>query len=177
MNNNSHYYELSRRRANALLLSLVFAMILLQLAVSYSGMLKQSHPQSLQIDERVKMDFLAQGLIEKALLKFQLFPADFYAANDATRVASYGANATTLYLNNWLTDANLTITNFADASSSMSNVPMNCVISSMSLLTNYKWHEEALQARSEASYLSRNQGTVTKEVVRTMQLSRHTNQP
>ncbi|HNV70743.1 MAG TPA: hypothetical protein PKO06_13665 [Candidatus Ozemobacteraceae bacterium] len=177
MNAQAFHFRLTKRRANALLLSLVFAMILLQLAVSYSGLLRQSHPQSQQIDERVKMDFLAQGLIEKAILKFQLFPADFYAAHDATRVASYGANATSFYLNNWITDANLSLINFAEASSTMSNIPMNCVVSSMSLLTDFKWNREALQARAETTYLSRSQGTVSKEVVRTLQLTRQSNSP
>ena len=170
---NSH----SSKNGHALILSLVFAAILLQLAISYTGMLKSAHPQNILIDERVKMDFITQGLIEKSILKFQLFPADFYAANDATNVASYGPLVTSVYLNAFVNDPALSLINFTGANSSISSVTINVSIASMALLTRYRWNQEAIRIQALASYMSKSHGNVQKEQVRLIKINRIANHP
>jgi len=159
-------------RGTALILSLVFATLLLEMVIAYTKMVQQAPPQNFQIDERVKMDFLSQGLIEKAILKFQLFPADYYAANDALKL-----NKSDYIKAFVIGDSNLMISNFAEASSSFSDSKINVCISSMSLLTNFQYNQEAIRIQSQAVYTGKNGKNIEKDVVRTVRLNRQSNAP
>lgn len=158
----------SRSRSGmALLLALVFAVVLLQMAIAYSSMTRQSKPQTVQIDERIKLDYLAHGLTELALLKFQLYPADFYACWDAAKKGKPE------YLKTFTVDAGeFTINNFSDSNSSFNNIPINIQLASMAILTNDKWKTEALFIQAGAAYTDQYGRSISKEAIRLVSLER-----
>ncbi|HQB82971.1 MAG TPA: hypothetical protein PLR50_05715 [Candidatus Rifleibacterium sp.] len=160
----------SNRRGVALLLALVFAVVLLQMAIAYSSMTRGSKPQTVQIDERIKLDYLAHGLTELALLKFQLYPADFYACWEAAKkgqpqhLRAFTINA-----------PEFTINNFNESNSSFNAVPINIQLASMAILTNDKWKTEALFIQAGAAYTDQYGRNIAKEAVRLVSLERKLN--
>lgn len=158
---------LNRRSGVALIMALVFAVVLLQMAIAYSSMTRQSKPQTVQIDERIKLDYLAHGLTELALLKFQLYPADFYACWEAAKKGKPE------YLNTFTVNAaEFTINNFVDSNSSFNNIPINIQLASMAILTNAKWKTEALFIQAGAAYTDQYGRNISKEAVRLVSLER-----
>lgn len=157
----------TNRKGMALILALVFAVVLLQMAIAYSSMTRASKPQTVQIDERVKLDYLAHGLTELALLKFQLYPADFYACWDAAKLGvpqhlrTYTINA-----------PEFTISGFSDSKSSFNQAPINIQLASMAILTNNKWNTEALFIQAGAAYTDQMGRSISKEAVRLVSLQR-----
>ncbi len=159
--------ETQNRNGAALILALVFAVVLLQMAIAYSSMTRASKPQTIQIDERVKLDYLAHGLTELALLKFQLYPSDFYAACEAAKKGQKQ------YLNTFTTNApEFTINNFGESNSSFNAVPINIQLASMAILTNDKWKTEALYIQAGAAYTDQFGRNISKEAVRLVSLQR-----
>ncbi len=157
----------NNKKGMALVLALAFAVVLLQLAISFSGMTKQSKPQTVQIDERVKLDYLAQGLTELALLKFQLFPADYYACWDAAKLGQKGP------LNDFTIKApEFTMTNFTGSNSSFNNAGINIQLASMSLYTENKWQTEALLIQAYANYTDQYGKLIQKDAVKIVSVER-----
>lgn len=157
----------NKRNGMALLLALVFAVVLLQMAVSYSGMLGQSKPQTVMIDERIKLEYVSHSLTELALLKFQLFPADYYACWEAAQ-KGHGS-----YLNKFTIGAKeFTVTNYTDSVSSFNAAPINIQLASMAILTDNKWKTEALFIKADAAYTDQFERTVSKDAVRVISLER-----
>lgn len=154
------------QRGTALVMALVFALLLLQMAISYSGMLRQSKPQTLQLEEGSKFELLAQGLIDKAILKFQLYPGEFYAAWRAAQLNNPA------YLNEYVNDANLRLTEFSTASSSFSETKISVFIASMALLTDSRWNQEALRIIASVTYLNQSGKVVDKSVVKIITVKR-----
>lgn len=70
----------TNKKGSALALTVVFATILLQLALVYSYQVRNTTKSTTQIDGRVRLQYLSDGMAQMALLKFQKFPSDFYNA-------------------------------------------------------------------------------------------------
>ncbi|MFZ2957987.1 MAG: hypothetical protein WA705_13950 [Candidatus Ozemobacteraceae bacterium] len=149
------------KRGMVLPMVLIFAMLLLLVALSFSKILQQARPQNTVIDERVKMEFLAQGYIELAILKYQLYPSDFYAACEAARLGF------TSPLNTFVNDAALQKMNFTKASCSFAlSQKMSVQIASMTLLASYEYHNDAIRIIASGSYQN-NLGQLThKDIIR-----------
>jgi hypothetical protein len=155
------------KKGMALLLALVFAVVLLQMAIAYSQLTGQAKPQTVQIDERIKLDYLAHGLTELALLKFQLYPADYYACWEA---AQLGDSA---YLRRFTIEApEFTVMNFNDSRSSFNNAPVDIQLASMAILTDNKWKTEALLVQAWAAYVDQFDRNINKDAVRLVSLER-----
>ena len=158
---------LQQRHGAALILALVFSVVLLQMAIAYSSMTRSSKPQTVQIDERIKLDYLAHGMTELAVLKFQLYPADFYAAWEA---AQKGENK---YLNQFTISApEFTIKGFKGSVSSFNAAPVDIQLASMAILTDNKWKTEALYIQAGAEYEDQMGRPISKEAVRLVSLER-----
>ncbi|MFZ5950462.1 MAG: hypothetical protein ACOYXC_07140 [Candidatus Rifleibacteriota bacterium] len=159
--------KLNRRNGMALILALVFAVVLLQMAIAYSSMTKTTKVQTVQIDERIKLDYLAQGLTELALLKFQLYPGDYYACWEAFKLGN--AN----YLNEFTIGANeFTIANFGDSKSSFNNQQIGIQLASMAIYTDNKWKTEALFIQAGAEYTDQFGRSISKDAVRIVSIER-----
>lgn len=159
--------QLNNRKGMALILALVFAVILLQMAISYSSMIKGSKPQTVQIDERIKLDYLAQGLTELAMLKFQLYPGDFYACWEAQKLGRKE------YLDKFTTGApEFTIAGFADSKSTFNAQPIGIQLASMAIITDNKWNTEALFIQAGAEYTDQYGRAISKDAIRIVSLQR-----
>ena len=156
-----------RKRRSALVMALVFAALLLQMALAYSGMLRNSKPQTFQIEESTKLELLAQGLIDKVILKFQLYPAEFYAAWQAAQLNHPEFLAD--YVQN---DPSLQLPEFMAASSSFNAQKISVAIASMALLTDSRWNQEALRIEAIVAYVNRFGKIVDKFVFKTLTIKR-----
>lgn len=157
------------RKGMALILALVFAVVLLQMAIAYSGMTRGTKNQTVQIDERIKLDYLAHGLTELALLKFQLYPGDFYACWEAHKMGN------SAYLNKFTTDADeFKNPIFSESTSSFNNVAVGLQLASMAIFTDNKWNTEALFIQAGASYQDQFGRSISKDAVRIVSVQRVT---
>ena len=177
----SPFFDPTDRRGTAIVLALVFAMILLQFAIAYSGLIGQSRPQTEIIDERVRLNYLSKGLTEIALLKFQKFPSDFYNCWKAQASSSKS-------LNFWLDTtgplARFTIAapefneyavdGFTESKSSFNEMPIRVNLTEMRLMTSNQWNVEALQHRANAHYLGRSGKEINVDAVRVVRTERIT---
>lgn len=161
-----------RRRGTAVALAIVFATILLLMAIGFSRILQHAQPQNRLIDERAKIEFLANSVIDKALLKFKLYPADFYAAVDAAKY-NYPGPLQDFCIN----DPQLQMNGFAEASSSFAAFGVNVAIASVSLLTDWRWNADALRIEARAWFTDQAGKNVDKDVVRIVKLERRVNAP
>lgn len=82
----------------ALIIVLVMSMFLLVIAVSYIRSNAQNRPINERHFERAQADFLGQGIVQLAAMKFKKRPAEFYYAYRAMR-AGLGDAAMRSYLN------------------------------------------------------------------------------
>lgn len=170
------------RQGTAIVLALVFATILLQFAISYSGLIGQSRPQTEIIDERVRLHYLSKGLTEVALLKFQKFPSDFY--NCWRYQASTSANVSNFWLDTSGPLARYTIeapemkeyktTGFSGSTSSFNTKPICFNLTEMRLMTSNRWNIEVLQIKANAHYTTRSGKSVNVDAVRTVRTERVT---
>ncbi len=160
----------SERKGVALVIALVFAVLLLQMAVAYTNILKTAQPQTEILDESIKLSFLADGLAQKAILKFQLFPGDFYAAWDAASISNNQQ-----FVRDFWDQADLKNQNCAEANSSFASFPITVEISSMSLLTIPNWKKEALRVQAIANFTNKKNIDKDKIVVRVFSTARETN--
>lgn len=171
----------ANRRGTAIVLALVFGAILLQFAISYSGLIGQSRGQTDIIDERVRLKYLSQGLTEIALLKFQKFPADFYncwrfQASSSTNVSFW--LDTTGPLARYTIAApefnEYAINGFTESKSSFNDRPIRLNLTEMRLMTTNRWNVEALQIKANAHYTTRSGKSINVDTVRTVRTERVT---
>jgi hypothetical protein len=159
------------KKGSAVALCLVFATVLLMMGLSFSKMTSTSKKQTVQIDERIKLEYLAHGITELALLKFQLYPADFYACLEAKRL-----DKKTSYLTDFTTDASefrFTGKNAENKSvSSFNTTALNLELASMTILTNNKWNNEVLYIEAVANYTDQYNKNIDKVVTRLVDLDR-----
>lgn len=169
------------RRGTAIVLALVFAMILLQFAISYSGLIGQSRPQTEFIDERVRLHYLSKGLTEIALLKFQKFPADFY---NCWRFQASTSKNISFWLDTTGPLARYTIEapemkeyktkGFSESTSSFNDRPICFNLTEMRLMTSNRWNVEVLQIKANAHYSTRSGKSINVDAVRTVRTERVT---
>ncbi len=160
----------NQRRGVAIALAIVFASILLLMALSMYKMIGQALPQNVVHDERIKVELVGQGLVDRAALKFQLCPAQFYAA-DAAKKAGYSDA-----MNYFLEDLTLV----EDASSSFMVGRISAEITAMTLHTasGSHWNDEVLSIESIASYTSqRNAASITRSITRVFNTKRQVQTP
>lgn len=159
------------KKGSAVALCLVFATVLLMMGLSFSKMTSTSKKQTVQIDERIKLEYLAHGITELALLKFQLYPADFYACLEAKRLDNR-----TSYLTDFTTGASefrFTGSNAENKSvSSFNTTALNLELASMTILTNNKWNNEVLYIEAYANYTDQYKKSIDKVVTRLVDLDR-----
>lgn len=155
----------NKKNGMALVMSLVFAVILLQMAIAYSGMTRESKPQTIQLDERAKLDYLARGITELAILKFRLFPADYYACWEAyASCTSHNIS----YLNRFTVSAAefQTLGTFTESVSTFNNMAVNIQLATMTLLTKNKWKTDALLVKAHAYYTDQYGRIIDKDAVK-----------
>lgn len=158
-----------KRKGMALILALVFAVVLLQMAIAYSGMTRGIKTQTVQIDERIKLDYLAHGLTELALLKFQLYPGDFYACWEAHKKGN------SQYLKDFTIDADEFKTPIVtDSKSAFNDRPSSIQLASMAIFTDNKWNKEALFIQAVAGYEDQFGRSISKDAVRIVSVERIT---
>ncbi len=180
--NHSPSFAPTGRRGTAIVLALVFAVILLQFAIAYSGLLGQSRPQTEIIDERVRLNYLSKGLTEIALLKFQKFPTDFYNCWKAQ--ASTSKNLNSFWLDKTGPLARFTIAapefkeyeknGFTESRSSFNVMPIRLKLTEMRLMTSNQWNIEALQIKANAHYTGRSGKSINVDAVRIVRTERIT---
>ena len=152
------------KKGSAIALALIFATVLLMMGLAYAKLTSNNKKQTVLVDERVKLQYLAHSLTELALLKFQLYPADFYACSEATKAST----KVTKYLEEYTTKAP-EFEKFKDSISKSSyfDKPIELSLQNMVILTNRKWRDEVLYIRSTATYddmIKKQQKTVSRLV-------------
>lgn len=164
-----------QRRGTAVVIALVFGLLLLQMGVVYTRILRNAKPQTGLIDERSRVEFLANGLIELALLKFRFMPSDFYASYEAAfspRVPP--ANRDNTYLRSFIDDPVFTINEQVE-DSLLGNVVYNAQISDMILhtvATDTRWGVQALEIRATVTFTAPDAETVTRTVTKVYRVDR-----
>lgn len=91
--------QFKKNKGMALIIVLVLSMFLLIVAISYIRDNSQNRPINERHFERAQADFLGQGIVQLAAMKFKKRPAEFYYAYRAMR-AGLGDAAMRSYLNN-----------------------------------------------------------------------------
>ena len=172
-------YHRDTRQGTAILLALVFGVILLQFAIAYTSMVRQSRPQTEQIDERVRLQYLANGLSEIALLKYQKFPSDFYncwryqASNPVSLEFWKDANCPLADFTHEAPEfLDYKVNGFTDSNSSFNTAPVKLWLLDVRLMTDNPWGVEALQIRSKAEYTGRSGRTISVVTGRTVRTER-----
>ena len=75
----------NNKKGSAIGLCLVFCSVMLVLGLAYAKMVSNSKSQTDKIDDVIRFDYVANDIFEKAILKYQLYPADFYAYVEAQK--------------------------------------------------------------------------------------------
>ncbi len=162
---------MKKTRGSSLVLALVISAVLIQFAVIYIMQIRNSVPQTHLIDERVRLRYLAHGMTELALLKYQKFPTDFY---NAYEYASATGNLSVL--KSFTVDAAefSTLTVEDQPISTFNNTHISLELATMTLATTDKWGVEVLTIRARANYESRRVvASITTDVVRTVRTERN----
>ncbi|HAE38426.1 MAG TPA: hypothetical protein DCG57_07280 [Candidatus Riflebacteria bacterium] len=169
-----------KRRGTAVVIALVFAILLLQMGVIYTSILRTSKTQTSRIDERSRVEFLANGLIELALLKFRFLPSDFYASYDAALSPTIpAANRSNEYLRSFIDDPVFTIKEQVE-DSLLGNVEYNAQISEMILhtvATGTRWGVQALEIRATVAFTGPDAENVTRTVTKVYRVDRSSTAP
>lgn len=161
------------RQGMALLMVLVFATLLATCALAFSKMFQQARPQNQVIDERAKVDFLTQGYVEKALLKYQLFPSDFYAANLAKKKGF--SEPLKKFIEE---DPVLQVSNFTQASATFPTVQdLSVDVVAIDLLSSWSYNIDAIRVRAVGSYRNLAGAIVDKDIVRILKVERTCQKP
>lgn len=163
---------IKERRGSALAMALVIGVVLLQFAIIYTMQARNSSSQTHHVDERVRLRYLAHGLSELALLKFQKFPSEFYkaweyasATGDVSILDDFAINAP---------EFSSLIEDDDQPKSTFNPNKITLSIATMTLATADQWGAEILTIRAEAGYLSRRGASITADVVRTVRTDRQT---
>lgn len=167
-------------RGSAVVIAIVFCGLLAQMAIAYIYTVRTSKNQTSRIDERSRVEFLADGLIELALLKFRLLPSDFYASYDAAFSSAVPVgNRTNEYLANFVADNAFTRQEQVE-DSILGNVVYNVQITEMllhTLATDTRWGVQALEIRAEVSYSTPYVANVTSTVTKVFRVDRTSTAP
>ncbi|MBQ2592780.1 MAG: hypothetical protein II567_05820 [Candidatus Riflebacteria bacterium] len=163
------------KRGSAVALCLVFATVLLTMGLAYSKLTMNTKKQTIQIDERVKLEYIANGITELALLKFQLYPADFYACLEAASwSASFGADKDDSPITKFTRKApEFQVDGDTHSVSSFNAAGVNLQLDEMSIITNSKWKNEILSIKASAHYQDQNGKWINKTVTRLVNLNRN----
>jgi hypothetical protein len=168
------------RKGTAVVIALVFGILLLQMGVVYTNILRTSKPQTSRIDERSRVEFLANGLIELALLKFRFLPSDFYASYDAAFSAAIpSGNRTDQYLRSFINDPVFTVSEQVQ-DSLLGNVVYNAQISDMVLhtvATDSRWGVQALEISATVTFSTTDAANVTRTVTKVYRVDRFSTAP
>ena len=165
------------KQGSAVALCLVFATVLLMMGLSFSKMTSTSKKQTVQIDERIKLEYMAHGVTELALLKFQLYPADFYACVEAASLStSFRPKDNDPNDETPLTKFTTKAPEFQFTGnrsvSSFNNTAVNLQLASTTVLTNNKWNKEVLYIEAVANYFDQYHKNIEKKVTRLVDLDR-----
>ena len=170
----------AQRRGTAVVIALVFGILLLQMGVVYTSILRSSKTQTGRIDERSRVEFLASGLIELALLKFRFLPSDFYACYDAANSPAIPvANRNNEYLRRFIEDPIFTVNEQVE-DSLLGSVVYNAQISDMILhtvATDTRWGVQALEIRATVSFSAPDAENVTRTVTKVYRVDRTSTAP
>ena len=161
-----------KKFGSAIPMVLIFSLLLFAMGLAYSKSTQQSKIQTIQIDERIKLNFLAESMAELAMLKFQLYPADFYVCQD---LADNKGNPA--YLNDFTVNAAEFRVDDNSSDSSFNNQPVHIELKDMRILTDNKWKKEVLSIEIVASYLDIFQRPVDKVLKRVVEVERLTSIP
>ena len=160
------------RKGSAIAFCLTFATVLLVMGMAYARLTMNNKKQTVQIDERIKLEYLAQGMTELAILKFQLYPADFYACIQASKLNK------SEYLEKYtIKSPEFTIRDDKSSFSSFNNSGINLQIASFTILTDNKWKNEVLYVEATANYPDQYGKIINKTVKRVVNLERRSHEP
>ena len=140
-----------KKLGSAIPIVLIFSFLMLVMGLAYSKLTQTSKIQTIQIDERIKLDYAIESMTELALLKYQLYPADYYVCKELAE-----KNNPT-YMNQFLergkTGNNTPFwQNDETCVSSFNNKPVHTELIDMSIITSEKWKTEALKVDVHANY-------------------------
>ena len=161
----------TNKSGSAIPIVLIFATLMFTMGLAYSKMTQSSKIQTNQINERIKLDYAIESMAELALLKYQLYPADFYACEELKSQGNSSFYETFIESKVTGNDAPFW-TNDSHAVSSFSNAPVHCELVSMQLFTNQKWGKEALKVEVHAVYDDIYHKTIDKTGTRVFQTER-----
>ncbi len=153
------------KKGSALPLVLVFSFLLLTIALAYSKLTQTSKLQSVQIDERIKLDYAVDSLTELALLKYQLFPNDF---DMCVKYANGGGN-TQLY-RDFIGDNTLKLTGDTSCKSSFNENPVQAEVTTMLLLSSneaFRQYALLIEARSSTNGAANSQDIYGRTIDKT----------
>ena len=169
-----------RNRGTAIVIALVFGILLLQMAIVYSKIVRTAKPQTSLIDERSRVDFLANGVIEKALLKFRFLPTDFYASHDAARSPLIPAgNRTNAHLDKFIEDAALSQVDTVN-DSILGETTYTSRVTGMRLHTvasETRWGIQALEITALVNFTNARNENVNRTVTRVFRVDRFSMAP
>ncbi len=161
------------KKGSAIAFCLTFATVLLVMGMAFARLTMNNKKQTVQIDERIKLDYLAQGMTELAILKFQLYPADFYACIEAS--SKYKKDE---YLEKFtVRSEEFTIRNDKNSYSSFNDTGINLQIASFTIFTENKWKDEVLYVEATANYTDQYGKIINKTVKRVVNLERKSHEP
>lgn len=166
----------NNKKGSAVALCLVFCTVILVLGLAYAKLTSNAKEQTAQLDDVVRLDYIANDIFEKAILKFQLYPSDFYACLEAAKLGET-TNNTSLkkYLNDFVNDETLSFNsakNTTYTSSTFNTPEINAQLTSMEILTDSKWKNEILKLEVIGSYVDSHGKSVSKTVTKLVNLER-----
>ena len=141
----------NNKSGSAIPIVLIFSFLMLVMGLAYGRLTQNSKIQTIQIDERVKLDYAIESMAELALLKYQLYPADYYVCKELEEKG----NDTYIkqFLEKGVTGNNVPFwQNDENCKSSFNNKPVHIELIDMKIITTEKWNTEALQVDAFANY-------------------------
>ena len=166
------------KRGTAVVIALVLAAILIQMAIIYTFLVKSAAPGTSLLEEKTRAEFAANSVFEKAILKFQLFPSDYYAAFEAANSEDIpAANRSNLWLNDFIQDAALTkniliqdsVVGASSFSATISNIRLYTIASTT------RWRQQAIEIQALVNYSNRQGDPVTRTISKNFHLERQSN--
>lgn len=157
------------KKGSAVALCLVFCTVILVLGLAYAKMTSNAKEQTEQLDDIVRLDYIANDIFEKAVLKFQLYPADFYACLEASEKGQPG------YLNDFISDETLTFVHERDnfsGSSTFNSPKIYAQLIKVEKLTDSKWDNEILKLEVNGNYIDSHGKNVSKTITKLVKLER-----
>lgn len=161
------------KNGSALAIAIVFSVVLLQLALVYSKQVSNTTASTQQIDERVRLQYLADGITQIALLKFQKFPSDYYYAWDYRTIDPSYFNSFTTNAEEFKKEA---FDNDQDQPESIlskgGKIKARLISMNLETTSAQKWEKEVLSIRTEAKYNNVQGKELTADSVLTVKTER-----